>query len=290
MQIKNNVRQRRLERIKLLQENGNQVERVDHDQLRLPKPQGLQQPSVLPSFLPDDSERNYDPRMNDPEFVWRQKYKLDHEDHGEPPLTIWRGFRTKAWVALLLFILIWALFQLKHPLAQKGQSYIATLLVQPISYEAISTWYHRTFGDSPSFIPVFNSKGKDDAIKASLGNKRNYFAPLQGKVTVPYTQSNGGILLSARTGTPVFAMDDGQVIRAGESETTGYTIVIQHPEGVQSVYGWMDGAKLQVNDWIKAGETIGYAAKDEIKGTGTLYFAIKKDKMSVDPVDVISFD
>ncbi|MCR8644139.1 M23 family metallopeptidase [Paenibacillus sp. N1-5-1-14] len=284
MPIKDNVRQRRLERIKSLQENNVQTERMNNEQLRLPVPFEYSRPDM------ERLETEIDPRLNDPEYVWRQKFRLDHEEQIEPPLSLWSGFRTKVWIALLMFILIWALFQIKHPIAQKGQSYIATMLVQPISYDSLTAWYHRTFGDSPSFIPVFDNKGKEDAVKVSLGNKRTYFAPLQGKVTVPYSASNGGILLSAQAGAPVFAMDDGQVIRAGESESTGYTVVIQHPEGVQSVYGWMDGAKLQLNDWIKAGETIGYAAKDQFKETGILYFAIKKDKMSVDPADVISFD
>jgi len=319
MEVKRNVRMRRMERIKQLlgdeREQSKQedffitpIHEPDHDLLDRPthvmenpyidkpvleKPlPELERsgPSIMPSL-----QVATDPRLQDPEYVWKQKYKkglfgtTDEDDWNEHPKL--RRFWIKGAICLILFALIWGLFQIQHPYADKGKNYVINALTTPLEFDSVASWFKDTFGDTPSFLPAFDSaEHGDNTMKASTGNKRTFFAPLQGYVTIPFDQSKTGVLLQTKTKAPVSSFDEGQVVFVDTTEETGLTVVIKHPNGVSSTYGWLEQSRVVVNDWVKGGDTIGYASENELKGTGILYFSIKLDKTYVNPVEVVSFD
>lgn len=330
MEVKRNVRMRRMERVKQLlgvetrelrereypqlfnhdreqDQNQNQdhvhvhVHDIDFERSykKEPKP-NRDNPSETIQLVPYIEPILLDPRLQDPEYVWKQKYKKgifndkdsihSSETWSERPRL--RIFWIKTIICLFLFVMIWSMFQLKHPYAEKGKSYVINALSNPLEFDSVAVWFKQTFGDTPSFIPAFRSEQRrqEETIKASLGNKRTYFAPLQGYVTIPFEQSQTGVLLQTKTGSPVASFDEGQVVFVDTTDGTGLTVNIKHPNGVQSAYGWMEESRVRVNDWVKGGDTIGFASQNDRKGTGMLYFSIKLDKTYVNPVEVVSFD
>jgi stage IV sporulation protein FA len=235
--------------------------------------------------------------MEDPEFAWRQRYKMDpslngggpdkHEKNGlYPPSlkTIW----IKLLLSALIFAVIWGMFQIKQPWADKGRQLVAASLTQTMDVQAVSAWYAKKFGDSPSFIPGFRNRDGDPAVKASAA-KRTYFIPVQGKIREPFDSTHSGILLQTQADAPVYALDTGQVIFAGTKQDTGYTVIIRHPLGLQSMYGRLSESRVEVNDWIKGGEPIGKVTVEDAS-TGTLFFAMIKEGRFINPRDVIPFD
>jgi stage IV sporulation protein FA len=279
MEVNDKVKQRRVERIRKLQEttNGQPVATIS----------ARERPRVDPDWLR---------KMEDPEFAWRHRMNQEQEKAGRyvdenqrsllsPPSlkSIW----AKLIVSLVIFGLLWGLFQIKQPWAEAGRRFVTISLTQPIDFKQVSAWYTDRFGGPPSFIPSFYDHSDPTAIKVST-DKRTYFIPLQGKIRTPFDAAHPGIMLQTQANAPVYALDTGQVIFAGAKEETGFTVIIRHPGGLQSVYGGLVDSRVEVNDWIKGGEPIGKASQQD--QAGSLYFAVSKDGRFINPTDVISFD
>jgi stage IV sporulation protein FA len=280
MEVKDNVKQRRVERVRKLLETTSE----SHPDIQLTQER-------------IHYDANWTRRMEDPEFVWRQRFKQEQALNGKyqpgevrswltPPSI--RSIWTKMLISTLLFAFIWGLFHIQQPWADKGQQWVVASLTQSINVQALSAWYEDRFGGSPSFIPSFRDRIGNPAIKVS-SEKRTYFTPVRGQIKEPYDPAHTGLTLLTQMDAPVYALDTGQVTFAGIKEDTGFTVIIRHPGGVQSVYGWLSEARVELNDWIKGGEPIGKVSKEK-DTSGTLYFAVSKDGRYINPTDVITFD
>ncbi|SDN56448.1 stage IV sporulation protein FA [Paenibacillus sp. yr247] len=297
MEVRDKVKQRRLERLRNLREtsetsnvSGNQARPSRFTDHALPN----RQHPELPLYVDSDWKR----RMEDPEYAWQQKLLMDkalngggHLVDGErglfaPPSP--RKITVKLFISCVLFAALYGMFQLNQPWANKGKQLVTNSLTQSFDFSALSAWYTDQFGGSPSFIPSFNREG-DEAVKVST-TKRTLFPPAKGSIIQPYDgTSHLGVKLNTVEYAPVYALDTGQVIFSGVAEETGLTIVIRHPGGLQSLYGGLSKADVEVGDWMKVGEPIGKASKKD-PTKGTLYVAVTKNGHPVNPSDVISFD
>ncbi|MFE5320147.1 peptidoglycan DD-metalloendopeptidase family protein [Paenibacillus sp. NPDC056579] len=291
MSTKDNIRQRRLERLRALKESAE----------RPPFP--LPEHSRPPHGYPLDERRRADAdesvRWEDPEYVWKQKWNREmtlHDDRygdlrygGSGQRPGMNRLRTKLIVSCFLFAAVWGLFQWDHPLANKGKAYISSALNDSFQFQSVALWYEQRFGGSPSLLPALNTLYQEEAQKVDVVSK-HYFAPVKGKIIAPYEASRLGVTVETSSDTPVAAMDTGLVVYVGNKEDTGYTIIIRHTNGLQSVYGWVEQGRVELNDWIKGGETIGTVSKNSSKPSGYLYFAVSKDSKFVNPADVVNFD
>jgi len=303
MEVKDKVKQRRLERLRHLREAGEAGPVTGPFSLPA-APRTAFAPGEEERELQTEAEARWQRRMEDPEFAWRYKYENDALLSGR---SSWFGgtsgggedgsttpprrsvLAVKLAVSVVLFAGIWGLFHVEQPWASTGKRFVTAALTEPFDYQAVSAWYAQRFGGSPSFIPSFRSRESGEAVKVNA-TKRTLFAPAQGVVSTPFDAgSHLGVLLQTAADAPVYALDTGQVIFAGMQESTGFTIVLRHPGGLQSVYGWVSESPVQTNDWIKGGEALGTTSAGE-GGKGKLYFAVTKDGKPTNPTDVIAFD
>jgi stage IV sporulation protein FA len=291
MVIKDKVKQRRLERLRHLREssevplgNGSSHRSSPSVDFLLP----TRQKEEMPLYAEPDWRR----RMEDPEFAWRQKLMMDTaNDDAErgmltPPSA--RRIAFKLLISGALFASVYGMFHIDKPWANQGKLYITAALTQSYDFTALSAWYADKFGGAPSFIPSFNRAGNEAVIVST--SKRTLFAPAKGSVLVSYDGTiHKGVKLNTAEFAPVYAMDTGQVIFAGTTTDTGLTIMIRHPGGLESLYGGLSEVTVAVGDWMKVGEPIGKASgKDPTKGN--LYFSVMKEGVTINPVDVITFD
>ncbi|MFC0212590.1 peptidoglycan DD-metalloendopeptidase family protein [Paenibacillus chartarius] len=297
MDMKHNVKQRRQERLKRLHAQDRRPE------AGVPAPlPALGRPSLpeasAPELVPADLRaRERNDLWNDPEYVWKQKMLQDgqgsYRDAGRQPdgperpvySTSPRRFGIRLLICAALFGGVWGMFQLDDPWAQTGRRWVTAALIEPMNTEALTAWYEANFRGSTSILPSFQGSG-EESIKVNSSGHRTYFAPVKGTIADPFSDGKPGILLSTKQDAPVYAMDTGLVTFAGEKEGTGFTVVLRHPDGVETTYGWVADCKLEVNDWIKGGEAIGKASMDG--SGGTIYFAVQKEGRLVNPADVVS--
>jgi stage IV sporulation protein FA len=306
MEAKDKIRQRRMERIKQLQEQEgfasyNPYHPVEYSNASRPKTlSNKNTPIPRGDGANDDSETSYySSRWNDPEYVWKQKYNRDMTERqresdymdgdGGRFMPTRRGIRTKLLISCVLFGAVWGLFQFNHPLANKGKAFITSALNEPFDFQPVALWYERQFGGTPTLLPALNPVKQEEAQKVTLDSK-HYFVPVKGKVIAGFEPNRLGITLETKAEASVAAVDTGLVVYAGSREDTGYTVIIRHTNGLESVYGWVEQGRVELNDWIKGGETIGFVSKNSSKQAGYFYFALSKNNKFVNPADVVNFD
>lgn len=286
MEVKANVRQRRQERIKSLQN--------DHRAEPMPR---ISLPEAEPPTAADE-------RWSDPEFVWKMKQKqwLSSSGHrssddseqggsgGNRLVPSTRAIWLKLLASILGFMLVWGMFRLEHPWAYQGRQWVGAALTQDMPFTALAGWYERTFGGAPSFLPAFRGKKEQEAHRADSPQLKHFTVPVQGTLISSFSADQPWVVIQTSGEAPVYAMDTGRVEFAGYLEDTGYTVVIRHANGLQSTYGYLKANLWEENDWIEGGELLGKTGSGTGRWAEQLYFAVKKDEESIDPTEVVAFD
>ncbi|ANE47174.1 hypothetical protein SY83_13875 [Paenibacillus swuensis] len=308
MEIKDNVRQRRQERIRSLTER-----HEARNSFRYPvyaALEAIQEDKEEEPRLPYPNNYGYiTPEEPDPELLWKQgekrrwldtamgtsgPYKESNKEYTrwkewkEPPTTL--QLQRKLVLCVILFAAVWGLFQWDHPLALKGQQMIDTALHQSMDTSKAAAWYEQTFAGTPVFLPLFNTEDKAPAVKADGKVQGALIAPVTGDIIQSFATTLKGIEIDAGALKEVVSIDTGRVIYASETKGQGWTVVVQHADGLQSYYSRLSEAFVTSNHWIETGEAIGKTAANEVDRKGTLYFAMKQNKSYVDPTEWISFD
>lgn len=260
---------------------------MDHmDDWRKRKTQRIQYIESGPYRRPPEDDLPEHERLlqEDPEYAWY---------HGSNP---WRSrgrtsgmLKAQAAGAAFLFAAVWALFQWEHPAVERGQAFVRAALTQELRTEDVYAWYEARFGELPSFLPAWERVSPEaERVGADVG--RAYVAPVAGRIVEPFGGVRSGAGVVVRTsGSSVASMDAGLVVYAGETQETGQTIVVRHPGGLETVYGYLGEIAVAKDDWVEAGATIGFVrpASEEEPG-GLMYFAVKKGNSFIDPSDVVA--
>ena len=111
--------------------------------------------------------------------------------------------------------------------------------------------------------------------------------------TVVYNQTLGvytghmGVDFSAEAGSNVVAVYDGKIESITTSYLQGTTIVINHGNGLKSLYNSLDALEtLEEGQSVSKGEVIGYVSdnnRQEYKDGPHLHFEVTKDGKWIDP-------
>ena len=121
--------------------------------------------------------------------------------------------------------------------------------------------------------------GYKDVLK--LNRPVEFRFPLDGRVD-PTVREKGypGIFILSQPGAPVKAAETGIVRFAGDNQKMlkayGKLVIIQHPDGYQTIYGNLDKVFVKKNQVVKRGEVIGTAGTSGVWGRSGLYFDISK--------------
>jgi murein DD-endopeptidase MepM/ murein hydrolase activator NlpD len=95
-----------------------------------------------------------------------------------------------------------------------------------------------------------------------------------------------GVDLAATYGTPIYAAAEGDVLYWGPAQGFGNWIVLQHPGGIQTVYGHMAFNELLVGPTahVAAGQLIARVGSEGESTGPHLHFEVHVDNARVDPV------
>jgi murein DD-endopeptidase MepM/ murein hydrolase activator NlpD len=95
-----------------------------------------------------------------------------------------------------------------------------------------------------------------------------------------------GIDLAAPLGTPIYAAAEGSVLYWGPASGFGNWIVLQHVNGVQTVYGHMKYQDLLIppDAKVKAGQNIARVGSEGMSTGPHLHFEVHIDSQRVDPI------
>lgn len=98
-----------------------------------------------------------------------------------------------------------------------------------------------------------------------------------------------GVDLAIAGGTPIYAAHSGTVTFCGWYGTGGYAVIIDHGDGLQSIYMHQSRTNTYVGAEVSAGDTIGYVGNTGDSYGNHLHFQIEQNGTAVNPHDYLSF-
>ena len=135
---------------------------------------------------------------------------------------------------------------------------------------------------------------------------RVFVPPTMGRISVPYSTDqpvfsntyqdwriHKGIDISAKKGEQVLAVSDGVIEQTYLDEELGKTIIIDHGDGIKSLYGNLstetlvhEGQEVLTGDVISG---IGDSSSAEALQEAHLHFELIRDGENIDPATLIPF-
>lgn len=96
---------------------------------------------------------------------------------------------------------------------------------------------------------------------------------------------HAGIDIPAPTGQPIYAAGDGRVVIAGSYGGYGNAVVIDHGDGISTVYAHQSKLVARLGDEVLAGDTIGYVGSSGLSTGPHLHFELRLGGSPTDPLD-----
>lgn len=110
----------------------------------------------------------------------------------------------------------------------------------------------------------------------------------QRKKRVRYKGSHRGLDLNAPTGTAVFACMDGQVVTAGRHKQYGNYVVVDHGNGVATLYAHHRLNLVQEGTIVRRGQKIAEVGRSGNATGPHLHFELKVDGVHRNPLPVLN--
>jgi murein DD-endopeptidase MepM/ murein hydrolase activator NlpD len=122
---------------------------------------------------------------------------------------------------------------------------------------------------------------REPEIVSGFGKIRRYY--INGKLAS--TSSHRGIDFRAAAGQNVYAPERGVAVFSGSRITTGVTVVLDHGQGVFTVYFHLSQATVEAGAAVEKGEKIGTVGSTGLAAGPHLHWGILVDGVYVDPAD-----
>ncbi|MFC7321019.1 M23 family metallopeptidase [Halobacillus campisalis] len=211
----------------------------------------------------------------------------DEEMHGYPPFAVSDGFKqsskksaslfgVQALASVLLFGVVFISEQSSSAVAEQPREWVSSQLQEEFPFAKVTAWYSDRFGGP---LQLVQPKEEQQSVNVAL--------PVNGTVTEPFENHGRGIIMSTAQGEEVKSIKEGTVIFAGNDPETKKTVIIQHQDDSNTIYGFLSTIDVHLYEHIQAQETVGLLNE---KDGNEFFFAIEKDKQYLDPAAVIKVD
>ena len=118
------------------------------------------------------------------------------------------------------------------------------------------------------------------------------FPPAQGTIIERYNAKNNflAVKIALAHNTPIKSVASGTVIFSEWTPAFGYVILVEHQEGILSVYKYAASATKKQGDTVKSGEVIALAGNSGTQEENShLRFELWKDGFPINPTQFINF-
>ncbi len=155
----------------------------------------------------------------------------------------------------------------------------------------------RMGGQSKTGVSTRHTSALMDAISSYESDHPGLSWPLLGPISSEYglrsdpftgkEKFHHGLDIAAREGTPVRAPLAGKVVFAGKKGGYGLTTVVDHGNGLTSLYAHQKSIKLKEGDTVRRGDILGKCGSSGRSTGPHLHFEIRQDGKSVDPMTML---
>ncbi|MCT2537959.1 M23 family metallopeptidase [Aquibacillus koreensis] len=217
-------------------------------------------------------------------------FPQDEERHGYMPVsdevgtnknvkdTFIASFVMKSTLAAILFFGVAILVRMDGGFLEKPKQWTSNALTEEFPFATVNHWYQEKFGYPLALTPNPNS---EDVLTPAL--------PVNGTLSQTFQVNGQGIMITADEDQSVRAMEKGIVIFAGNNKETNKTVIIQHADKSNTVYGNLTDINVYQYQSVTSNEVIGQFKPSE-SSAKAVYFAIEKDNQYLDPIQVMQVD
>ncbi len=136
--------------------------------------------------------------------------------------------------------------------------------------------------------PLEATLERPDAPEQRDGLREDFIWPVVGNVTSKFGPRgetfHDGIDISAQEGSPIRAIERGEVIYSDQLRGYGNLIILRHPGGFASVYSHNRKNLVREGQKVAKGEVIGEVGRTGRVSGPHLHFEIRKDNVARDPL------
>jgi murein DD-endopeptidase MepM/ murein hydrolase activator NlpD len=125
-------------------------------------------------------------------------------------------------------------------------------------------------------LPLENDISTEFGIRRIINNKR---------ISV-----HRGVDIRGQEGEEVKASNDGKVVLAEELFFGGNTIVIDHGQGIYTIYMHLSGFNVNLGDIVSKGGVIGFVGSSGRSSGPHLHFGVKVLNINTNPVSFVALD
>ncbi|AVP99688.1 hypothetical protein C7S18_22040 [Ahniella affigens] len=93
-----------------------------------------------------------------------------------------------------------------------------------------------------------------------------------------------GVLIEAKTGTPVQAVAHGRVAFADWLKGYGLVLILDHGDGVMSLYAQNESLSREVGDWVQTGDVLAQVGQSGGNAVPGLYFEVRVSSRPDNPL------
>jgi murein DD-endopeptidase MepM/ murein hydrolase activator NlpD len=118
------------------------------------------------------------------------------------------------------------------------------------------------------------------------------FTPAQGTIIENYSAKNNflAVKIALANHTPIKSVASGTIIFSEWTPSYGYVVIVEHQEGILSVYKNAGSVTKKQGDTVKSGEVIALAGNTSNKDESiNLRFELWKDGFPINPTQFINF-
>jgi lipoprotein NlpD len=135
------------------------------------------------------------------------------------------------------------------------------------------------------------SRGRAGASRPEPATKGMLDWPLRGVLYGRFgkkgREPHDGIDLAAPAGTPVKTGQEGTVLYAGEQKAYGLIVIVQHPNGLITLYAHNRDLRVKTGQTVRRSQVIATVGESGRTSGPHLHFEVRVDGKPVDPVDYL---
>jgi len=139
--------------------------------------------------------------------------------------------------------------------------------------------------DRSAVAPRGRAPSRDPSLRGDLD------WPLRGVLYARFGRKgrdmHDGIDLAAPLGTPIKTAGSGTVIYAGEQKGYGLIAIIEHPNGLSTLYAHNRDLRVRTGQRVSDGQVIATVGESGRTTGPHLHFEVRKDGIPLDPLDYL---
>ncbi len=117
-------------------------------------------------------------------------------------------------------------------------------------------------------------------ISSTYGAQRKYVSDTGRNISA---WAHRGLDYAAHTGNIVYAVNSGVVVVSDKFQVHGNTLILDHGQGVLSVYNHLDRRLVQKTEKVKKGQWIGYSGNTGLTSGPHLHYGLSVNNTRVNP-------